>query len=68
MLGVCPQHDVLWGDLTAEEHMKLFAHLKDIPSNEMMVEIESLLEEVKLTNVSLYVLCTNLYRILFSFR
>ena len=53
ILGVCPQHDVLWGDLTAEEHMKLFAHLKDIPSDVMMSEIESLLEEVKLSNVSL---------------
>lgn len=51
VLGVCPQHDVLWDDLTALEHMKLFAHLKDIPSEQMKDDIASLLEEVKLTKV-----------------
>ena len=51
MLGVCPQHDVLWNDLTALEHMKLFAHLKDIPPEVMGEEIATLLEEVKLTKV-----------------
>jgi len=51
MLGVCPQHDVLWGDLTAIEHMKLFGHLKNIPSDKMKEEINELLEEVKLTKV-----------------
>ncbi len=51
VLGVCPQHDVLWGDLTAMEHMKLFAHLKNIPSEQMKEDIANLLEEVKLTKV-----------------
>ncbi|KAF4731356.1 hypothetical protein FOZ62_013495, partial [Perkinsus olseni] len=26
-MGVCPQHDVLWDDLTVEEHFNLFANI-----------------------------------------
>lgn len=51
ILGVCPQHDVLWGDLTANEHMKLFGHLKGIPVEKMKEEIATLLEEVQLLHV-----------------
>ena len=53
MLGVCPQHDVLWGDLTAYEHMQLFGYLKNIPKEKMAEEIQSLLEEVQLNHVSI---------------
>ena len=52
ILGVCPQHDVLWDDLTAIEHMKLFGYLKDIPSQEMENEIATLLKEVQLDKVN----------------
>ena len=51
MLGVCPQHDILWNDLTAREHMRLFAEMKGIPSKEMKEEIDALLERVQLINV-----------------
>ena len=27
-LGVCPQHDVLWKELTGEEHLHVFGMLK----------------------------------------
>eukprot|EP00658_Telonema_sp_P-2_P006414 TRINITY_DN12438_c0_g1_i3.p1 TRINITY_DN12438_c0_g1~~TRINITY_DN12438_c0_g1_i3.p1 ORF type:complete len:2202 (+),score=596.20 TRINITY_DN12438_c0_g1_i3:221-6826(+) len=30
-LGVCPQHDVLWDQLTVLEHLQLFAALKGVP-------------------------------------
>ena len=53
VLGVCPQHDILWGDLTAKEHMLLFGILKDIPRDQLEVEIERLLEDVNLTKVTL---------------
>lgn len=52
MLGVCPQHDVLWEELTAREHMLLFAQLKDIPPQQMEEEISRLLEAVQLSHVS----------------
>ena len=48
---MCPQHDVLWGDLTAMEHMKLFGHLRGIPSEIMENEIATLLTEVQLAKV-----------------
>ncbi len=51
ILGVCPQHDVLWGDLTALEHMKLFGNLKNIPAEMMENEIVTLLTEVQLYKV-----------------
>ena len=51
MLGVCPQHDVLWGDLTALEHMKLFGNFKGLPLHVLDTEIATLLAEVQLDKV-----------------
>jgi len=31
-LGICPQHDVLWPDLTVEEHLHIFANIKNLSS------------------------------------
>ena len=33
-LGVCPQFDVLWPDLTVREHVELYAQLKGYSANE----------------------------------
>jgi len=33
--GVCPQHDILWNELTAREHLKIFAEMKGIPYKEI---------------------------------
>lgn len=30
IMGVCPQFDILWEELTAAEHLKMFAKLKGI--------------------------------------
>ncbi|OLQ01207.1 ABC transporter A family member 9 [Symbiodinium microadriaticum] len=30
LLGVCPQHDVLWEELSCEEHLQLFAGFKGV--------------------------------------
>jgi ABC-type multidrug transport system ATPase subunit len=49
--GVCPQHDILWDDLTAREHLDIFARLKNIPAAEREQEIEARLASVALTNV-----------------
>ena len=27
-MGVCPQFDVLWGELTGQEHLIIYGHLK----------------------------------------
>ncbi len=52
VLGVCPQHDILWDDLTAWEHMELFGNLKDTPREQMKDEITMLLKEVQLNEVN----------------
>lgn len=57
VLGVCPQHDVLWGDLTALEHMKLFGSLKGIASCDLENEISSLLADVQLDKVRMVAFC-----------
>ena len=33
-LGVCPQFDVLWPDLTVREHVELFAQIKGYSADE----------------------------------
>jgi ABC-type multidrug transport system ATPase subunit len=48
-LGVCPQHDVLWLELTVAEHLTIFARLRSIPAGRIGAEIESKLAEVGLT-------------------
>jgi ABC-type multidrug transport system ATPase subunit len=35
ILGVCPQHDVLFEYLTPREHLALFAAFKGTPSSEI---------------------------------
>lgn len=30
VVGVCPQFDILWNELTAGEHLKLYDHLKPV--------------------------------------
>ncbi|KAI8825016.1 uncharacterized protein EV422DRAFT_242205 [Fimicolochytrium jonesii] len=43
VVGICPQHDILWDDLTCEEHLLFYARLKGIsPSEEKKVVEESL--------------------------
>ncbi len=30
LIGLCPQHDILWEELTAKEHIELYAYLRSI--------------------------------------
>jgi ABC-type multidrug transport system ATPase subunit len=48
IMGYCPQHDVLWDQLSGREHLELFARLKNIPENEIQGEVEARLKDVKL--------------------
>jgi len=48
-VGICPQHEILWPDLTCEEHLLFYARLKGVePSKEKEVVRQSL-EQVELT-------------------
>jgi len=48
-LGVCPQHDILYPDLTVREHLKLFATFKGMPSRNIGSKVEEMIAEVGLT-------------------
>lgn len=47
-IGICPQHDILWDDLTVEEHLLFYARLKGIPAKE---EQEAVLASMKAVNL-----------------
>ncbi|CAM9216451.1 unnamed protein product [Ectocarpus fasciculatus] len=48
-LGVCPQHDILYPDLTVREHLRMYAVLKDVPSSDLQEAIRNTLNDVGLT-------------------
>lgn len=51
LLGVCPQHDILFDRLTGAEHVRLFAALKGVAPSEREAEVSRRLEQVSLTDV-----------------
>jgi ATP-binding cassette, subfamily A (ABC1), member 3 len=48
-LGVCPQHDILYPDLTVQEHLVMFAAFKGCPRNQIPEEVEKMIQSVGLT-------------------
>ena len=51
IIGVCPQFNILWGELTAYEHMYMFAEIKRVPKSDIEPMINKKLKEVNLLNV-----------------
>lgn len=47
-----PQFDILWDDLTASEHIRLYARLKGIPEEEIPNLIVERLKDVSLLDCS----------------
>ncbi len=50
IVGFCPQHDILWPELTAREHLTLFAGFKNVPETLVAAEVAARLEDVQLTD------------------
>jgi ATP-binding cassette subfamily A (ABC1) protein 3 len=48
MLGVCPQHDVLFDYLTPKDHLRLFATFKGVPNNKIEKEVHKMLLDIGL--------------------
>ncbi|KAL4432497.1 hypothetical protein ABPG74_013351 [Tetrahymena malaccensis] len=48
ILGVCPQHDILFDSLSVKEHLYLFAVLKGIPFREISVAVQKIIKDVDL--------------------
>ncbi|CAL2029810.1 unnamed protein product [Caenorhabditis brenneri] len=49
VLGICPQHNVLFSHLTVSEQLRLFAALKGVPDNELDSQVAEILASVSLT-------------------
>uniref|UniRef100_A0A8C6VPK5 P-type phospholipid transporter n=1 Tax=Naja naja TaxID=35670 RepID=A0A8C6VPK5_NAJNA len=47
-LGVCPQHNVLFDELTVEEHIWFYARLKGLPKKLVRMEMEQMATDVGL--------------------
>lgn len=47
-IGICPQHDVLFEDLTVKEHLELFANFKGVNPDNLESDIHNLLKEMEL--------------------
>ena len=52
MMGVCPQHDVLWNDLTAREHVTFYGRLKGLSGKQLDSATVKVLNDVKLYHVA----------------
>ena len=48
-IGVCPQHDILWPQLTAREHLEIYSMFKGVWDSKE--EIDEILEGVRLSDV-----------------
>ena len=53
-IGVCPQHDVLFKNLTVYEHLWMFAKFKNMPDSEMRKNIDEILDAVGLMEKKYY--------------
>ena len=47
-LGVCPQHDILFDNLTVKEHLEIFANFKGVASNLITEEVDKMIEDLDL--------------------
>ena len=50
MMGVCPQHNILFPKLTAREHLSIFADFKGMPRKQIELEIDQLLKDLNMEN------------------
>lgn len=48
MMGVCPQHDILFDDLTVEEHLYLFAAFKGTDPRSRKEAVDKMIEAIDL--------------------
>ena len=48
LIGVCPQHDVLWSELTVIEHLRTFALLRGVPARDVEKRAKEMMQEVGL--------------------
>lgn len=52
-MGLCPQFDILFDDLTCREHLLFYARIKGIPISQEAAHVERLLNAVGLSKKNL---------------
>ena len=53
-LGICPQHDVIWPELTVYDHLFIYAGLKGVPYKNIKRTVDDLIDEIGLTEKRLF--------------
>ena len=53
-MGVCPQHDILFDDLTVEEHLTLFATFKGTDPKFIPEAVNKMIEAIDLKDKKTY--------------
>ena len=48
IMGVCPQHDVLFDYLTPKEHLQLFAAFKGTPQDKIDAQVDKMIIDLDL--------------------
>ena len=49
-IGLCPQENIIFNELTVSQHLHLFAALKDYPADKIDQEVRSIIKLLKLTD------------------
>lgn len=53
-MGVCPQHDILFDNLTVKEHLIMFANFKGMKPEMIEEDVRKVIEDVDLTEKTDY--------------
>lgn len=48
VMGICPQHDVLYDDMTVVEHLEFYATIKQLPLAQLKATVKKSIEDVGL--------------------
>ena len=52
LVSCVPQHDLLWGELSAMEHIRMFAQIKGVRAKDLSEEVGKVLHRVHLTEAA----------------
>ena len=58
LIGLCPQHDILWDELTPYEHIELYANIRNYDKADIKKLVEIKMKEVHLEHVVNDKVCT----------
>ena len=50
-VGICPQHDTLFGELTVREHLEMFSIFKGVSKNKVNDEVNKTLHDFQIENI-----------------